>query len=262
MKKAVLIFAWVLFLCSLVQAAEPIGLITGLEGPVVVTDAAGTARNVKIQSRIFLNDTVVTGAKAKLEIMFIDDTRFSLGENSEMTLDEYVYNPDKKTGNKFGAKLKQGIFHTITGKIPMTDPDGFKVKTSRSTIGIRGCVLGFEIFQLSENILIIEISPGNWIFVSTLADPQGRTFENPCALTINNEGLIKLNPLTPAMINRNRQSTSPAGRGGPQGNEQGGQSTESGGGDGGWWGNDFRHGPFRSGGWIGPGEHDLPATPI
>lgn len=254
MKKSILVSAGILLLCALARAAEPIGLVLSLEGPVVVTDADGTARKVEPRSEIFLNDTVITGAKAKIEILFTDDTRFSLGESSEMTLDEYIYNPDKKGENKFGAKLKQGIFHTITGKIPVMDPDGFKVKTSRSTIGIRGCELGFQIFGSSENILIIEVSPGNWIFVGTQADPQGRTFDSSCWLAINNEGYIQLNPLTPAMINQIRQATSSARQGRPQGNRQGGQSGGAGGGDGNVW-----HNPFRPV-WIYPGDNDLPAT--
>lgn len=253
MNKLILVFAGILLSGALARAAEPIGLVMSLKGPVTVTGADGTARKIEFQSKIFLNDTIVTGAKAKIEILFTDDTRFSLGENSEMTMDEYIYNPGKKDENKFGAKLKKGLFHTITGKIPVMDPDGFKVKTSRSTIGIRGCELGFQISESSEIVFIVEISPGNRIFVGTVADPQGQTFEAPCALTINNEGAIKLIPLTPEMINRIRQTSSLNRR---RGSQQGGQDGNSGGGKGHIW-----HNPFHPG-WITPGDGDLPATRI
>lgn len=123
-----------------------------------------------------------------------------------MTLDQYVYDPDNKSANTFGATLKKGIFRTITGKIPLINQDGFTVKTSRSTIGIRGCELGFQTGgDEDDQILIIEILPGRHIFVSTSSNPQGQIFTTPRFLRIGRTGLFQLSDLTPEQINQFRQ---------------------------------------------------------
>jgi hypothetical protein len=42
---------------------------------------------------VFQNDSVSTGANARLEIMFVDNTRVTFGERVKASLDCYVVNP-------------------------------------------------------------------------------------------------------------------------------------------------------------------------
>jgi len=42
-----------------------------------------------------MNDNIVTG-KGKLRLDFVDDTRVDVTENSRMTIDEFIYDPNTK----------------------------------------------------------------------------------------------------------------------------------------------------------------------
>jgi hypothetical protein len=45
-----------------------------------------------------MNDRLRTGANARLEVTFNDNSVLTLGENANVAIDRYVYNPAKSTG--------------------------------------------------------------------------------------------------------------------------------------------------------------------
>ena len=70
-----------------------------------------------------------------MQILLPDETVFTLGPNSDMVLDEFVYDPKKDAG-KITAELLKGTFRLVTGKLGhRIDP---KIKLIVGTIGIRG----------------------------------------------------------------------------------------------------------------------------
>lgn len=138
-------------------AADPVGQIISLQGDAIATRQDAGERKLALKSPIFLNDKITTRAGAKLQILFQDDSVMSQGENSEMTIDEYVYAPKEKESNRCSVRMVKGLFRLLTGKITAINPDRFQVKTRMATIGIRGCDLGFTVSELSENVYIITL---------------------------------------------------------------------------------------------------------
>ena len=55
----------------------------------------GRTEPLSLASAVFLQQTVGTKAAARLEITFNDTTRLTLGENAELTIDRFVYNPKR-----------------------------------------------------------------------------------------------------------------------------------------------------------------------
>lgn len=99
-----------------------------LRGNVVILGQRGE----KIQK----NDIIKTSKKSKLRIRFIDKTLISMGMNSEMVIDDYVY-----SGKKSKVNLDfEGALKAVTGKIGKLNPKKFNIKTKTATIGIRGTV--------------------------------------------------------------------------------------------------------------------------
>lgn len=81
-------------------------------------------------------DTILTGADSRAEIVLIDDSQLSLGDNSELTIDEMIYEPGKKgTGI---ITLTKGVFRMVSGKINKHDGGTLTLKTPIATIGVRG----------------------------------------------------------------------------------------------------------------------------
>ncbi|MBN2163824.1 MAG: FecR domain-containing protein [Pontiellaceae bacterium] len=190
--------------------AEPIGMVVAIQGKATATDSSGTERALAMKSDIMLNDAIKTDVESRIQLMMLDDSLVSLGASSEMTIDEYVYNPASASDNAFGAKLGKGVFRTVTGKITDMNPDRFKVKTRRATIGIRGCDLGFDTTGDKEDkVAVMAIPAGKKIFITDLINNKTLLVEKPMFVTIDNAGLMLQRPLTGANRQQMQQGTTP-----------------------------------------------------
>jgi hypothetical protein len=79
---------------------------------------------------------VSTSAAARLEIIFKDNTRVTLGENAKLTLDRYVFNPAAK---RRVIRLKvAGAFRFVSGKVSNLARSDVKITTPVAGIGLRG----------------------------------------------------------------------------------------------------------------------------
>ncbi len=120
------------------KEAIKIGVAASVQGTVRVT---GKNRGiVKSGMELFLNDRVITGNNGSLQVLLLDETVFTLGPNSDMVLDEFVYDPGTSSG-KVSAKIVKGVFRFITGKIATKNPSNMNVKIQAGNIGIRGTIV-------------------------------------------------------------------------------------------------------------------------
>lgn len=195
--------------------ASSIGSVVSVEGQAQA-ERAGQTVDLAVNTEIQLNDRIFTKEKSKVQIKFADESMLSLGENSDVVMDEYVYDASKAEENGFGANLGNGIFRVISGKIVELNPERFKVKTSRSTIGIRGCDLGFLNDESGTQVLIISIPPGHEILIGEKSFKNAGRF-----VSINNRGELDDQPLDPDNLKKFEEST---GSGDQSGNQQGNDS--------------------------------------
>lgn len=103
-----------------------------------VDGGAIQARKLSAGSVIYNNDTVITGSRARVQIRFVDGTLFHLKKDSELRIDAYRHDPDNAGNNTSFFSLLKGGFRTITGLISRLHKNGYRVRTSIATIGIRG----------------------------------------------------------------------------------------------------------------------------
>jgi hypothetical protein len=80
---------------------------------------------------------VVTGSDGHLRATLPDNTTFTVGPNSDLVIDKFVYDPasDSRT---ILASLSKGLFRWVTGKTARQNPAGMKVTLPVGTLGIRG----------------------------------------------------------------------------------------------------------------------------
>ena len=45
-------------------------------------------------SKIFYGDTIISEAQSNAQILFLDQTVLTLGEDTELTIDEFIYDPN------------------------------------------------------------------------------------------------------------------------------------------------------------------------
>lgn len=86
---------------------------------------------------LYLGNILKTGEDGSLGLTFKDNTVMSLGPNTELTIDEYLYAPANDE-LKLSASLIQGTLHYISGVIAKLKPEAVSVKTPSGIIGVRG----------------------------------------------------------------------------------------------------------------------------
>ncbi|MFP6740804.1 MAG: FecR domain-containing protein [Alphaproteobacteria bacterium] len=123
--------------------ATAVGSVETIEGTVTAIRADGSQVILEVGSPIFQDDVIETGSGGAIGLAFIDDTTFSLGEDSRMVIDELIYDPATGDGSMSLAVI-QGAFVFLTGEIAGSGDDAMMVTTPVATIGIRGTkVVGY-----------------------------------------------------------------------------------------------------------------------
>ena len=65
-------------------------------GAVVVQAATGGNGHAKVGDFVYQGDVVQTGAESSIGIVFLDGSAFNLASNARITLNEFVYAPDRR----------------------------------------------------------------------------------------------------------------------------------------------------------------------
>lgn len=99
-------------------------------------------RVISLGSNIVFNEKITTDGAGLVQILLLDGTTFTVGPNSQLSIDEFVYDPS--TGDaKVVASLTKGVFRFVGARTSQQD-GGATVKTPVGTIGIRGGVANFS----------------------------------------------------------------------------------------------------------------------
>lgn len=113
-------------------------------GDVKLVSAKGKRVSLQKNGVLSEGDTVITGNKARAQLLMVDNTKIALRPNSEFVIDAFHYSPAADANlvaaadNSAEFNLLKGGFRSITGQSAKTNPESFKVKTPVAVIGIRG----------------------------------------------------------------------------------------------------------------------------
>lgn len=106
------------------------------------TRESGETRVLQIGVDVFVNERVTTGPTGKAQLLFLDGSALSVGPNSDVVLDEFVYDVDAGTG-KLAFSATKGLFRLVGGKISKRTP--VTLTAPNATIGIRGGIALAEV---------------------------------------------------------------------------------------------------------------------
>lgn len=116
--------------------ADAIGQIKTLFGDVSIV-RNNVRSPAKAGDLLEKADTLMTGVDSRVGMTFIDNSRFSLGPNSQIVLEKFTFNPTTQDG-EFVTKVDRGTLAVISGHIAHNAPDAMKVKTRTTILGVRG----------------------------------------------------------------------------------------------------------------------------
>ena len=146
--------ALTLTLLPLKSSLASIGEVTQLEGNGVI-DRKGGDKGITVEKKleIFSYDTVKTG-NGKVGIEFIDATRVDVTQHSKLIIDEFVYDPNTKTG-KLSLKASLGTVRYASGQIAKNSATNVKITTPTATIGVRGTDFTMTIDEVGSSTIIL-----------------------------------------------------------------------------------------------------------
>lgn len=87
--------------------------------------------------KIRIGDIVKTGDNGSIGLIFTDDTIISMGSKSEITIEEYLFEPIEGKLS-FVARMIQGTISFISGQITKLSPGSVRLEIPAATIGVRG----------------------------------------------------------------------------------------------------------------------------
>ena len=156
-----IILCTVLILTTLPVRSESIGDVTLSKGNSVI-DRKDGEKDVKVEKNldIFSYDTVKTG-KGQVAIEFLDETRVDITQHSKLIIDDFVYDPNAKTG-KLSLKATLGTVRYASGQIAKNSAQNISIKTPTATVSVRGTDFAMTIDEIgSSTIILLPSCDGN-----------------------------------------------------------------------------------------------------
>ena len=98
-------------------------------------------------------DTIKTG-DGKVGIKFIDDTRVDVTEHSKLVIDEFVYDPNTKTGS-LSLKASLGTVRYASGQIAKNSKQNVKISTPTATIAVRGTDFAMTVNEIGGSTIVL-----------------------------------------------------------------------------------------------------------
>jgi hypothetical protein len=117
-------------------AAQDAGQIKTSTGSAQI-ERAGQKLPANVGQVVQQGDVVSTGGDGSVGITFRDNSLVSIGPDSVLVIDRFVFDSTTHQGN-FDASLKQGTLAVVSGKLAKQSHDAMKVRTPAAILGVRG----------------------------------------------------------------------------------------------------------------------------
>jgi hypothetical protein len=161
-------------------AGATVGMVTKVENQAYVGSQPAAVGTI-----VHMNDTLRTGAKARLQVTFRDKTDLTLGENANIVIDRYVFDPDAGVGEAT-LNATKGAFRLVTGRLSDMPKKNITVSTPLAALAVRGTDFWWGHNQGKFGVLMVHNSRldvrGEECPEGTERDDDGRC---RCAVTLD-----------------------------------------------------------------------------
>lgn len=126
----------VLTAATAAMAADRIGKIKVASGEVTITRGGETIA-AESGGDLFEQDVIMTGANSAIGMTFDDNSRVSLGPESNLVLESYVHKAPGKR-DAFDLRIRQGTLTAASGDIAKSRPLAMRVLMPTTVLGVKG----------------------------------------------------------------------------------------------------------------------------
>src|SRR5580704_7585328 len=105
---------------------------------------------------VFQNETINTGDESASRVIFQDKTELSVGPQSSVVLDRFVFDPDPSK-SAVAISIARGVARFTTGVLPKPD---YQINTPSAQIGVRGTALTVTVSPAKATTVSVESGSG------------------------------------------------------------------------------------------------------
>lgn len=119
-------------------AAGEIGRVKSVTGVATVTRGKDKPAQLAPGQLLRVSDVIQTGKDGALGITFIDNSRFAVGPNTNLALNQFEFDKTTQRG-RFESQLNKGTIAVVSGQIAKEKgADAMRVRTPVSVLAARG----------------------------------------------------------------------------------------------------------------------------
>ncbi|THV23096.1 FecR domain-containing protein [Peteryoungia ipomoeae] len=144
--RTVLAASTALLMISAIEAradGERAGVATAVNPMASTIDGKGRGKLISLGDPVIRNHRIETSAQGLVQILLADGTAFTVGPNSSVVIDSFIYDPASKTAS-LSATMTKGALRFIGGRASKKGGD-VKINTPIGTAGIRGAVVDINL---------------------------------------------------------------------------------------------------------------------
>jgi hypothetical protein len=116
--------------------ADKVGVAAAVNPDAFSSLNGSPKTQLNIGKSIFYDEHINTTGSGLVQVLLIDGSTFTVGPGSDLTIDKFVYDPNKKTG-EIVATFSKGAMRFIGGKLSKNE-GGVTVNTPQGALAIRG----------------------------------------------------------------------------------------------------------------------------
>ncbi len=160
---------------------EEIGVASAVNKNTIDLTLEEERRLVQAGYKIIQNHTLETDSIGRAALLLVDGTSFSIGPNSSVTLDKFIYNPETAEGSL--EVSSRGLLRLVGGKVTKKRPA--LIRTNSATVGIRGGITIVQTQGLSTSAAFVY---GDELTMTPNQNSSGATSltENGFVVTVEN----------------------------------------------------------------------------
>lgn len=155
-----------LLLLSLPALAEGVGNVGAVNQAARGTPPGGSARMLSVGLGVASKERIETNDRGNVQIVFRDKSTMTVGHNSSVTIDKFVYAGDAGTASQ-GVLVAKGVLRLVGGEV--SHVRGTQVKTPTASIGIRGGTALIQIGGSCGTLVVLQFG------VASVANAQSST---------------------------------------------------------------------------------------
>ena len=131
---------------------KTVGTTAAVNPDATGTPPGGQSQTLLIGTDVVFKETIKTVDKGQTQILFVDQSTLTVAPNSEIVLDEFVYDPNTSTG-KMAISLGKGLLRFVGGSISHTN--GATINTPTTSLTVRGGMAIVQSDAAGTNVLTI-----------------------------------------------------------------------------------------------------------